>query len=55
MLRGAMAKKPVAAPSCVVLYQSGREVIIQPFGKGMLLTELRTQNEMVSERSDLTT
>ncbi|TGT21984.1 Ku protein, partial [Mesorhizobium sp. M4B.F.Ca.ET.169.01.1.1] len=34
-----------------VLYQRGREVVIQPFGKGMLLTELRTRNEMVSEKS----
>jgi DNA end-binding protein Ku len=48
ILREAMAKKRVAARSCVVLYQRGREVVIQPFGKGMLLTELRTHNEMAS-------
>ncbi|RWA76050.1 Ku protein [Mesorhizobium sp.] len=51
VLREAMKRKHVAARSCVVLYQRGREVVIQPFGKGMLLTELRTNNEMVSERS----
>ncbi|TPJ31485.1 MULTISPECIES: Ku protein [unclassified Mesorhizobium] len=51
VLREAMAKKRVAARSCVVLYQRGREVIIQPFGKGMLLTELRTHNEMISATS----
>ncbi|AZO28533.1 Ku protein [Mesorhizobium sp. M1B.F.Ca.ET.045.04.1.1] len=51
VLREAMAKQQVAARSCVVLYQRGREVVIQPFGKGMLLTELRTHNEMVSESS----
>ncbi|MEI9403766.1 Ku protein [Mesorhizobium argentiipisi] len=51
VLREAMKKKRVAARSCVVLYQRGREVVIQPFGKGMLLTELRTRNEMVSEKS----
>ncbi|RWC64214.1 Ku protein [Mesorhizobium sp.] len=51
VLREAMAKERVAARSCVVLYQRGREVVIQPFGKGMLLTELRTHNEMISERS----
>ncbi|MGX8012822.1 non-homologous end joining protein Ku [Mesorhizobium sp. ORM8.1] len=51
VLREAMAKKRVAARSCVVLYQRGREVVIQPFGKGMLLTELRTHNEMVSQHS----
>ncbi|ESZ24797.1 MULTISPECIES: Ku protein [unclassified Mesorhizobium] len=49
VLRDAMAKKRVAARSCVVLYQRGREVLIQPLGKGMLLTELRTHNEMTSE------
>lgn len=51
VLREAMKKKRVAARSCVVLYQRGREVVIQPFGKGMLLTELRTRDEMVSEKS----
>ncbi|TPI76258.1 Ku protein [Mesorhizobium sp. B2-8-9] len=51
VLRDAMAKQRVAARSCVVLYQRGREVVIQPFGKGMLLTGLRTHDEMVSERS----
>ncbi|WP_027170171.1 Ku protein [Mesorhizobium sp. WSM3224] len=51
VIREAMAKERVAARSCVVLYQRGREVVIQPFGKGMLLTELRTHNEMVSEGS----
>ncbi|RWB57114.1 Ku protein [Mesorhizobium sp.] len=51
VLREAMKRKRVAARSCVVLYQRGREVVIQPFGKGMLLTELRTHNEMVSESS----
>ena len=51
VLREAMARKRVAARSCVVLYQRGREVVIQPFGKGMLLTELRTHNEMVSADS----
>lgn len=51
VLREAMARKRVAARSCVVLYQRGREVVIQPFGKGMLLTELRTHNEMVAQDS----
>ncbi|AZO62108.1 MAG: Ku protein [Mesorhizobium sp.] len=49
VLREAMKNKRVAARSCVVLYQRGREVLIQPFGQGMLLTELRDRNEMVSE------
>ncbi|CDX22522.1 conserved hypothetical protein [Mesorhizobium sp. ORS 3324] len=51
VLREAMKSKRVAARSCVVLYQRGREVLIQPFGKGMLLTELRDHSEMVSEAS----
>jgi DNA end-binding protein Ku len=34
-----------------VLYQRGREVLIQPHGKGMVMTELRNRNEMVSEGS----
>jgi DNA end-binding protein Ku len=44
-----MKNKGVAARSCVVLYQRGREVLIQPYGKGMVMTELRNHNEMVSE------
>ncbi|TGV15992.1 Ku protein [Mesorhizobium sp. M8A.F.Ca.ET.173.01.1.1] len=51
VIRMAMEKKKVAARSCVVLYQRGREVLIQPFGKGMLLTELRSDSEVISEQS----
>jgi DNA end-binding protein Ku len=36
-----MKNKGVAARSCIVLYQRGREVLIQPFGKGMVKNELR--------------
>ncbi|QKC85375.1 Ku protein [Mesorhizobium sp. NZP2077] len=51
VIRDAMKNKGVAARSCIVLYQRGREVVIQPYGKGMVLTELRNHNEMVSEDS----
>ncbi|WP_214472712.1 Ku protein [Mesorhizobium sp. dw_380] len=51
VIRDAMKNKRVAARSCVVLYQRGREVLIQPLGKGMVMTELRNQREMVSEDS----
>lgn len=51
VIRKAMEEKKVAARSCVVLYQRGREVLIQSFGKGMLLTELRNHGEMISEQS----
>lgn len=51
VIRDAMENKRVAARSCVVLYQRGREVLIEPYGKGMVMTELRTHNEMISADS----
>ncbi len=51
VLREAMENKQVAARSCVVLYQRGREVLIQPFEEGMLLTELRNHNEIITAKS----
>ena len=33
VIRDAMKSKGVAARSCIVLYQRGREVVIQPYGK----------------------
>lgn len=51
MILEAMALKKVAARSCVVLYQRGREVLIQPYGKGMLVTELRNHNEIIPAKS----
>jgi DNA end-binding protein Ku len=51
VIRKAMENKGVAARSCIVLYQRGREVLIEPYGKGMVMIELRTHNEMVSEES----
>ncbi|UVK49607.1 Ku protein (plasmid) [Mesorhizobium sp. AR07] len=51
VIRDAMKSKGVTARSCIVLYQRGREVVIQPYGKGMVMTELRNHNEMVSEES----
>lgn len=51
MIRDAMKNKGVAARSCIMLYQRGREVVIQPYGRGMVVTELRTHNEMVSVES----
>ena len=51
VMREAMKKKGMAARSCVVMYQRGHEVVIQPYGEGMLLTWLRPKTEMVSEKS----
>ena len=51
VFREALRKTRKAARSCVVLYQRGREVIIQPSGEGLVLTTLRSQDEIVSEKS----
>jgi DNA end-binding protein Ku len=46
VLREAMEKTKMAARSCVVMYQHGHEVVIQPYGKGMLLTWMRPHNQV---------
>ncbi|WP_274627425.1 Ku protein [Arvimicrobium flavum] len=51
LFRDALKKKGAAARSSVVLYQRGREVVIGPSGKGLVLTTLRNNNEVVSEKS----
>ncbi|MBZ9674306.1 Ku protein [Mesorhizobium sp. ES1-1] len=51
VIRDAMKNKGVAARSCIVLYQRGREVLIQPYDMGMVMTELRNHKEMVPETS----
>lgn len=51
VIRDALEQKKVAARSCIVLYQRGREVVIQPKGKGMLMTTLRKAKEVVSEKT----
>lgn len=51
VFREALKRKRMAARSCVVLYQRGREVIIQPSGKGLVMTTLRSRDEVASEKS----
>ena len=51
VIREAMKKRDVAARSCVVLYQRGREVVLEPYDNGMLMTTLRPHAEMISEKS----
>ncbi len=51
VLRQAMEQAEMAARSCVVMYQHGHEVVIQPYGEGMLLTWLRPRSEMIAEDS----
>lgn len=46
----AMAQKKVAAHACVILYQRDREVLIQPYREGLIMTILRTPDEMVDEK-----
>jgi len=50
VLREAMERTGMAARSCVVMYQHGHEVVIQPYGKGMLLTWLRPHADVQSEK-----
>lgn len=51
VLRDAMEKQKMAARSCVVMYQHGHEVVIQPYGEGMLMTWLRPQSDMADAKS----
>jgi DNA end-binding protein Ku len=51
VLRDAMEKSKMAARSCVVMYQHGHEVVIQPYGEGMLLTWLRPHSDMAEAGS----
>lgn len=49
VLREAMDKTGMAARSCVVMYQHGHEVVIQPYGKGMLLSWLRPHAQVQAD------
>ena len=50
VLRDALANKKMAARSCVVMYQHGHDVVIQPYGEGMVMSWLRPHNQTVSEQ-----
>jgi DNA end-binding protein Ku len=47
VIREALLRKKAAARSCIVLYQRGREVVIQPENGGLLMTTLRSRNEVL--------
>jgi DNA end-binding protein Ku len=51
VLRDAMAQQNMAARSCVVMYQHGHDVVIQPYGEGMLMTWLRPHRDMAEAGS----
>lgn len=51
VFREALRKKGAAARSCIVLYQRGREVVIQATGEGVTMTTLRPHNEVIAAKS----
>lgn len=51
VIREALESSRAAARSCIVLYQRGREVLIEPKGKGMLMTTLRDHDEVTGEKA----
>lgn len=51
VFRDALKKKGAAARSCIVLYQRGREVVIQATGDGITMTTLRPHNEVIAAKS----
>ena len=50
VIREALRKKNAVARAGVVLYQRGRQVVIQAEDKGMLMTTLRDAGEVLSEK-----
>jgi DNA end-binding protein Ku len=51
VIRKALAAKKAAARASIVLYQRGREVVIRPYGDGMMMTTLRNAKDVVSEKA----
>ena len=52
VIRQALAKKKAAARASIVLYQRSREVVIRPYGDGMMMmTTLRNAKDVVSEKA----
>jgi DNA end-binding protein Ku len=51
VIRESLKRQQAAARSCVMLYQRGREVLIEPKGDIMLMTTMRNHNELVDAGS----
>lgn len=51
VISAALKKKKAAARASIVLYQRGREVVIQPHGGGLMMTTLRNAKDVVSEKA----
>jgi DNA end-binding protein Ku len=50
VMREAMVRKKMAGIACIVLYQRERPVIVEPIGKGLLMTTLRYENWVVDAK-----
>lgn len=50
IIREAMANKKMVGVACVVLYQKERPVVIEPLGKGLLVTTLRYENHVIAAK-----
>lgn len=50
VMREAMTRKKMAGMAYIVLYQRERPVIIEPMGKGLLMTTLRYENWVVDAK-----
>lgn len=51
VISAALKKKGAAARASIVLYQRGREVVIQAHGDGLMMTTLRNAKDVVSEKA----
>lgn len=51
VISAALKKKNAAARASIVLYQRGREVVIQAHGGGLMMTTLRNAKDVVSEKA----
>jgi DNA end-binding protein Ku len=51
VISAALQKKNAAARASIVLYQRGREVVIQAHGDGLMMTTLRNAKDIVSEKA----
>jgi DNA end-binding protein Ku len=50
VIRQALESSGAAARTCVVLHQRGREAVIEPKGRGMVMTTLRDHDEVVGDK-----
>lgn len=50
VIREALRRKKVGGIANVVLYQRERPVLIEPYGKGLLMTTMRYENQVVAAR-----